>query len=398
MTTFLYKGYKDDGEPIFGSNSFNTKEELEKFLVSENINDPTIFESSTKYKKKKYATVSPKELSIFCKQLSVMFFSYITIIDGLLLLGEQTDNKQLKNTFNEINTFLENGFTFAESISMFEHVFGSYLIQMTNIGEKSGNLDVVYADLCDYFEKEFEIRRRLKGAVIYPASLSAITVLISVYLIESVLPLFQSILDSLGAQMSPITSFIISVSAFLDKYLIVFIVIIILAIVGLFVYFSSEKGRYNFDVFKARSPHFSFITKRIITARFARSLSMLLKSGLDIHYALDQSAILINNRFINEQLKIANEKIKDGEPLADALGETGVFPSLFIRMITVGEKTGNLDEMLAKTSEIYDIEAYDTIEKTTKLIEPILITVLSIAMGLLLIAIMLPMISIMNSL
>ncbi len=398
MTTFLYKGYKDDGEPVFGSNSFNTKQELEDFLVSKNINDPIIIESDTKFKKGKFSTVSPKELSIFCKQISVMFFSYITIVDGLLLLAEQTDNQQLKTAFNEINTFLENGYTFAESIAMFEHVFGSYLVKMTMIGEKSGNLDVVYADLSIYFEKEFEIRRRLKGAVIYPASLSAITILIAVYLIESVLPLFQSILDSLGAQMSPITSFIIKTSSFLDKYLILFLLAMIAITIGIIAYFHSEKGHYKFDVFKAKSPHFSFITKRIITARFARSLSMLLKSGLDIHYALDQSAVLVNNQYIKEQIKIANEKIKNGEPLASALAETDVFPSLFIRMLTVGEKTGNIDEMLAKTSEIYEIEAYDTIEKTTKLIEPILITILSVAMGLLLIAIMLPMISIMNSL
>ncbi len=397
MTTFLYKGYKDTGETIFGSKAFNTKDEMEKYLASQDIQTPAIFESHTKYEKQHYKSVSPKELSIFCKQISVMFFSYISIVDGIILLSEQTDNKQLKLALNEINTLMTNGNTFAESISMFEHIFGSYLIQMAFIGERSGTLDIVFTDLNIYFEKESEIRRRLKGAVIYPCALSILTIILSIYLIESVLPLFDSIITSLGAQMSPLTATIMGVSSFIQTYLILFLFLIIITLGSMYIYFSTDKGSYSLDKLKATTPYASYITRRITTARFSRSLSLLLKSGFDIYYALDQSVILIKNKYLSEKIEKANENIKNGQPLDQALFETDVFPVLFIRMVTIGEKTGNLDELLAKTSEVYEIEAYDTIDRTTKLIEPILITVLSIAMGLLLIAIMLPMISIMSS-
>ncbi len=397
MTTFLYKGYKDDGEAVFGSGSYNAKTELETYLESINLKNTEIFESQTPFSKKHYSLVSAKELSIFCKQISVMFFSYITVLDGIVLLSDQTDNKVLKTTFNEIHKLLEEGYTFAESISMYKHVFGVYMVQMTLIAERSGNLDVVFADLSNYFEKEAEIRRRVKSAVIYPACLSALTLVTFIYLVKSILPLFNQILTSVGAEMSPLTSLIINISMFVENYIFLLIFLIIIIIGGLYIYLSSDIGRKKFDKFKAVAPHISFITNRVITARFARSLGLLLKSGLDIYYALDQSTVLINNSYILEKFQMANEKVKQGESLAEALNEIKIFPSLFIKMITIGEKTGNLDEMLTKTSEIYEIEAYDAIERTTKLIEPILITILSIVMGGLLLAIMLPMVSIMNA-
>ncbi len=397
MTTFLYKGYKDDGEAVFGSSAQNTRTEMETYLNSINVFNAEIFESKTPFSKKHYSLVSARELSIFCKQISVMFFSYITILDGIILLSEQSDNKILKMTFLEIHKLLEEGYSFAESVAMYNHIFGPYLVKMTLIGERSGNLDIVFADLSNYFEKESEIKRRVKSAIIYPACLSALTLITFMYIVESILPLFNEILTSVGATLSPLTSAIINISIFLDNYFVLILFFIIVAIGGIYIYLSRDEGKYKLDSIKAKTPYLSYITNRVITARFARSLGLLLKSGLDIYYALDQCTVLINNVYLLERFQEASEKIKQGESLGKSLEEINVFPKLFIKMIIIGEKTGNLDEMLAKTSEMYEVEAYDAIDRTTKLIEPILITILSIVMGGLLLAIMLPMISIMNA-
>ncbi len=397
MTTFLYKGYKDDGEAVFGASAQPTRAEMETYLTTLNVFNAEIFESKTPFSKKQFSLVSASELSIFCKQISVMFFSYITVLDGIILLGEQADNKVLKTTFLEIHKLLEEGYTFAESVAMYDHVFGTYLVQMALIGERSGSLDVVFADLSNYFEKEAEIKRRVKSAIIYPACLSALTLVTFIFIVESILPLFNEILNSVGAKMSPLTANIINFSNFLDNYFILIVFFVLVAIGGVYIYLSSDNGKNNLDKIKAKTPYLSYITNRVITARFARSLGMMLKSGLDIYYALDQSTVLINNSYLLERFNEANQKIKQGEALAKSLEEINVFPSLFIKMITIGEKTGNLDEMLAKTSDMYEIEAYDAIDRTTKLIEPILITILSIVMGGLLLAIMLPMITIMNA-
>ncbi len=397
MATFLYRAQTSVGEYEYGSYSCNEKSELEKHLDSLEFESFEIMQSKTPFKKGQYSLVSAKELSLFCKQISVMFFSYITIIDGVLLLSEQTDNKYLKDTFIEIHDFLENGYTFAEAISMYSHIFGSYLIEMAILGEKTGTLETVFSDLSDYFDKEHEIRKRMRSAVIYPASLSAVTLLIFTYLIKSVLPMFNSILLSLGATMTTSTTLIMSFSVFLDKYLILILFFIVAIFGGIYIYHLSDSGKYKIDKLKFRLPYYSFIVSRLVTAKFSRSLSLLLRSGINIYEALDQSASMISNTYLYENFKIAIKKIEEGETLTNALKSANVFPSLFIKMVTIGEKTGNLDEMLVKTTEVYEEEAYEALTKVSKLIEPVLITILSIIMGIVLICVMIPMISIMNA-
>lgn len=397
MTTFLYKGYDVNGGLTFGSCSFNDRTEVFKHLDFLKIVEYEIFESKTPYKKNPYSLVSAKELSIFCKQVSVMFFSYINIIDGVLLLSEQTDNKILQTAFVEIYEFLNQGYTLSDAISFYPHIFGSYLIQMTKIGEKSGNIDVVFNDLSLYFDKENEIRRRLKSAVLYPVALSFVTILIFFYLIKTVLPMFDEILKSLDANTNAVTSFIMLASRFMNENLGIIIFCTLALIGGIYLYSKSDNGRYRIDRLKIKLPYSSYITNRVITARFSRSLSLLLKSGFDIVEALEQSIILIDNKYMSDSFVEAIEKIKMGQSLADSLKDVDIFPSLFVKMVTIGEQTGNLDEMLLKTTEVYEEEAYEAITRTTKLIEPILITILTIIMGIVLLAIMTPMITIMNA-
>ncbi len=397
MNTFLYKGLNDDYSFSFGSSSYIEKHELEKELEAANITSVEIFASETPYTKKKYKFVKPKELSIFCKQISVMFFSYITIMDGLILLSDQTDNKVLKTTLIEVHSFLEKGFTFSEAISMYPHIFDKYLLRMAVIGEQSGNLDTVFNDLSNYYDKENEIRKRIKGAVIYPASLSLITCVIFYYLVEKVFPLFDSILSSLGGEISKTSQNLMDFTQFIHNFSVALLFIIIAGCGFCHIYFSKEKGKYKLDKFSATAPYISFVTTRIITARFSRSLSLLLRSGIDIHSAIDKSSHLITNRYIADKYKIAKDNFMNGESLSNALKQVEVFPSLFVKMVAIGETSGNLDEMLSKTTTVYEEEAYDAITTITKTIEPVLITILTIIMGFLLLTIMMPMVTIMNA-
>ncbi len=397
MNTFLYKGLNEDYSYSFGSSSYIEKNELEKELEIANITSIEIFDSETPYTRKKYKFVKPKELSIFCKQISVMFFSYITIMDGLILLSEQTDNKVLKLTLQEVHAFLEKGFTFSDAISMYPHVFDKYLIQMAVIGEQSGNLDSVFNDLSNYYDKEHEIRKRVKSAIIYPASLSIITCFIFYYLVENVFPLFDTILSSLGGELSQTSKNLMAFSNFIHSFFILLLFLIVALIGFVYIYFSKDKGRYKLDKLKATAPYISFVTQRIITARFSRSLSLLLRSGIDIHSAIDKSSALITNKYISAKYTIAKENFMQGESLSNSLKQVGTFPSLFIKMVAIGETSGNLDEMLSKTTTVYEEEAYDAINRLTKTIEPILITILTIVMGFLLLTIMMPMVTIMNA-
>ncbi|MFV0503921.1 MAG: type II secretion system F family protein [Lachnospirales bacterium] len=394
--TYIYKGFNKDGMKIGGAGNFKNEESVASHLDDIGISGYLIFKSETEYKSKVYKLISPKELSIFCRQMSVMFFSYITIMEGVSMLEEQTDNKALKLALKEVYGHMETGLTFAECISMYPHIFGGYLIEMVNIGEESGNLDKVFKELAIYFRKESDTRKKVKSAVLYPVAMAVIMFALIVYLIKQVLPVFDSMLTNMGVTTNSITSIVLSVGSFFNSFLLPLCFVIVVVFVGLYFYFKSEKGSYNWDVVKLKIPVVKFVIHRVVTARFARSLSILLKSGINLVSAVEQSIPLIENAYLEEKFVVALEKIKNGEKLADSLKEIGIFPTLFIKMVVIGDTTGNLDQMLENTAELFEEQVDDAIRKTTSIIEPLLITILSIVVGMILLGIMIPMINIMR--
>ncbi|MFV0519140.1 MAG: type II secretion system F family protein [Lachnospirales bacterium] len=396
MSTFLYKGFTDEGNKVGGAKSFNSLSEMEKYVNSLNINRFEIFESKTNYSSKKYKLVNTNVLSIFCNQMSVVFFSFITLIEGVKMIAEQSDNKDLIIALNEIADFMDKGYTFGETVAMYDHIFGKYLIEMVMIGEVSGNLDVVFAELSTFFEKESKLRKKIKSAITYPIVLSIMMLAIIIFLIKSILPMFDSMLTSMGATQSTLTSSILGITQFFNTFGLGIIAVIIIIIVVLNFYFKTEKGRLVFDKLKVNLPGVKYVTTSIITTRFSRSLGILLRSGIQIVSALEQSSLLVDNTYLKERFVTAQEKVKNGENLAVALEEIGVFPKLFIKMLIVGNTTGNLDVVLDKSAKLFEDEVDTSIDRAVKLIEPILITILSLIVGAILLAIMIPMINIME--
>lgn len=396
MPTFLYKGISKDGTKVGGSKSFNSKDEMKKFVETLDLYNTEIFESKTKYNTKLYKSVNQKELSLFCKQMSVLFFSHITFMEGIQMLGDQSNNKELKIALNEIYEIMDKGYTFAETFAMYDHIFGKYLINMVFIGESSGTLDSIFSDMSIYYEKENKVQKKIRSAVTYPIVLSVIMFAIIIFLVKSILPMFDSMLMSMGAESSLLTESIIAVANFLNVYGIIFILIIVLIIIAMKFYGKTEKGKFAFDKAKMTVSGLKYINSRIVTARFSRSMAILIKSGTQVVSAIDQSIVLLNNVYLKEKFIIAYEKVKAGESLSYALNEIGVFPELFIKMTIIGERTGNLDAMLDKSSQVFQEEVDDSIDKMTGLIEPVLITILSLIVGAILLAIMLPMIEIMQ--
>ncbi len=396
MSTFLYKGFTSEGTKVGGAKNFSNAGEMEKYAKELGIEGVEVFESKTKFTTTQYRYVDPKELSIFCKQMSVVFFSYITLMEGILMLADQSDNEELKTALTEIHDLMDKGYTFAETIAMYDHIFGRYLIKMIFIGEASGNLDVIFADMSSYYEKENNIRKKIKAAITYPVTLSIMMLAIIVFLVRSILPMFDSMLTSMGAAPSLVTGSIIAITEFFNTYGIIFLLGFVAVVVGLNFYFKTEKGSFALDKLKTKLPGVKYITARVITTRFARSLAILLKSGIQVVSAIEQSIVLVDNTYLNKKFVTAYEKIKDGEDLANTLEEIGIFPNLFIKMIIIGQSTGNLDVMLDKSSNLFEDEVDDAIDRTTRLIEPILITILSLIVGIILLAVMLPMINIMQ--
>ncbi len=397
LSTFLYKGFTSEGTKTGGARKFNTVGEMEEYVKTLDLEGVEVFESKTKYNTMLYKYVDAKELSIFCKQMSVVFFSYITLMEGITMLADQSDNEELKIALTEIHDFMDKGYTFAETIAMYDHIFGKYLIKMIFIGEGSGNLDVIFADMSNYFDKESSIRKKIKSAVTYPLVLSIMMLAIIIFLIKAILPMFDSMLTSMGADIATPTQMIIGFTTFFSNYGIIVLILILMVIVSFKFYANTEKGSLAYDKLKTNLPGVKYITARVITTRYARSLAILLKSGIQVVSAIEQSIVLVDNTYLNQKFVTAYEKIKDGADLASTLEEIGIFPKLFIKMIIIGQSTGNLDVMLDKSSSLFEDEVDDAIDRTTKLIEPILITVLSLIVGIILISVIVPMINIMRA-
>jgi len=397
MPTFTYRAYDSENVRVCGSRKADSEGAIMKFAEAKGYTNVSVFKSETAYRSGLYKLVSPKELSIFSRQMSVLFFSQITLMEGVLLLSEQTENKNLKMALMEIRAMMDQGYTLAESMGMYPHIFGAYLLNMVTIGETSGTLDVVFADMSDYFDKESKLRKKLVSAITYPAILTVMMAAIVLLLILKILPMFNEILVGMGGDMPAVTKAMVSFSGFVVRYL-PWIAIAIVALIVLFnVAIRTEKGMIWHDKMKIKMPFSKFVTTRVITARFARSMSILLKSGVQLVNALEETKSLIDNKYLESKFNDVIVKVKEGMDLDAALRALGIFPPLFLKMVYIGQTTGHMDNMLDKAAAMFDEDVEEALEKLTVMLEPILIIALSVVVGIILISVMLPMISIMNS-
>ena len=351
-------------------------------------------------KKKKpqgmYKLVSPKELSIFCKQISVLFNTQTTLMEGISILKDQTLNKHLRQTLGGIYEKMEYGDTFAEAIRSYDNVFPVYMMNMIYIGEASGTLNAVFDRMSEYYDKESKMRKKIKSAITYPAILTVLMAAIVVLLIVKILPMFEDILVGMGAELPAATSVILSFGAFLSSNAII-IMAVFVAIIVFFVVFSRTAASRAFkDMLKLKIPAIKFISLRTTTSRVARCFSILMRSGVQLLNAFDDIEVIINNKLMEAKFKEAVEKIKDGTEPDVAFTETGIFPPLFVKMFALGQKTGNLDEMMDKCASVFDEEADEAMERVTTMIEPVLVIFLSVVVGAILLSVILPMITIMN--
>ena len=397
MPTFTFRAYDSENVRVYGSRKADSEGTVQKYAEGKGYTGVSVFKSETAYRAGNFKLATAKELSIFCRQMSVLFFSQITLMEGVVLLSEQTENKNMKTALLEIHALMEQGYTLSESMGMYPHIFGAYLLNMVSIGETSGTLDIVFGDMSDYFDKEAKLRKKLASAITYPAILTIMMAAIILLLILKILPMFGDILRSMGGEMPAVTRAMISFSGFVVAYLPIIIAVIVIIVLLVTAYSRTEKGAIWFDKMKLRAPVAKFINTRVITSRFARSMAILLKSGVQLVNALEETKAIIDNKYLEKTFNEIIRKVKDGMDLDVALKELGIFPPLFLKMVFIGQTTGHIDNMLDKSAVMFDEDVDEALEKLTIMLEPILIIVLSVVVGIILVSVMLPMISIMNA-
>jgi type IV pilus assembly protein PilC len=337
--------------------------------------------------------VGLKDLAIFSRQFATMINSGLSLIRAMTILQEQTENKKLAETIDEIRTAVESGETLSTAMAVHHKVFPKLFIAMVRAGEAAGMLDQVLLRVAAMFEADVKLRSKIKSAMTYPVIVFVMAILLSTVMLIFIVPVFADMFEDLGGELPLLTQILVTASNFVTSLIgvITYIVVPTVLWTAYKRIRATEKGRFALDVLKLKLPVFGPLFHKIALTRFARNLSTLLAAGVPILQALEITAETVNNGPIAEAVKDVQESVRQGESINGPLSTHEVFPSMVVQMIAVGEETGNIDGMLEKISDFYDTEIESTTESLTALMEPLMIGVIGGIVGGMVIALYLPM-------
>ena len=334
-----------------------------------------------------------KPLAIFCRQFSTLINAGITAIKALDILYQQAEDKILKESIGRVYEAVQKGEAMSDAFRKQGEAFPELFINMIMTGESSGNLDQVLIRMADHYEKENKMKNKIKGAMIYPMVLGILTVAVVILMLVVVLPSFIGVIESGGGQIPLPTRILLGLSGFIQRFWWLLGGVIILLVIGWRGFKRSEKGHLWWDGFKLNMPIVGKSLRMIYSARFARTLSTLVSSGLQMLSAIEITARVIGNKLIHDRLLLVTEDIRKGVQLSTAIRNTDQFPAMIYNMISVGEESGLLDDILGKTAAFYDEESDAAIGRLVGLLEPLMIIFMAIIIGFIVISIALPMFS-----
>jgi type IV pilus assembly protein PilC len=345
-------------------------------------------------------TVKPKVLMIFTRQLATLIDSGLPLLRGLNVLAKQERDTVLKNTINKLADSVQGGSTFSEGLAQHPRIFNDLYVNMVKAGELGGVLEVVLTRLAEFQEKAQKIKNKVVAAMVYPLIVMVLAVAIMTFLLIFIVPRFETIFhDMLGDKPLPaITVFVISASRFVQDNWMVLIGVLVGLIIAYKVAARSPGGQAVLDRVKLRAPLFGDLIRKTAISRFSRTLGTLVTSGVPILQALNITRETAGNRVIARAISQVHDSVKEGESIVLPLETSGAFPPMVISMIDVGEETGQLPEMLLKIAEVYDDEVDNSVAALTSLLEPIMIVFLALVVGTIVIALFMPLISIISGL
>ena len=336
--------------------------------------------------------VKPKSLQIFARQLATMIEAGVSVVAALVTLEEQTDDKYLRDVLGEVRSDVEAGMVLSRALARHPKVFNRLFVSMVEAGESSGTLDAVLDRVAMQIEKETQLKRRVKGAMVYPAVVLSFATLVLIFMLLFIVPVFEKVFADLGGELPTPTKLVMAASDLLRGYWFIIFPALIAVVFGLRKLKQSEGGRQNWDKFKLRIPmKIGDVVQKVALARFSRTLSTLVAAGVDIIQALEITGSTAGNWVIEQSLINVRTRVHEGARISAPLAEDPVFPPMVGAMVKIGEETGELDKMLSKIADFYEDEVDASIQSLTSIIEPILMIGVGIMVGTIVIAMYLPM-------
>jgi len=342
--------------------------------------------------------IKADELVVFSRQLATMVEAGVPLVQALSILGEQTDNANFQRVLGVLHNEVESGKSLSEALAKHKKIFSNLFVSLVRAGESSGNLEEILDRVASYIEKTTNLQKKVRSALIYPTVVAIMALLITIGMLTWVIPQFAEIFKSINAPLPTPTRILISVSDTLRRNLLLFSG----GGVGFFFLLSNliktKRGRLWFDTRKLKLPIFGPLLLKVSISKFTRTLSTLVKSGVPILSALEIVGRTAGNMQIEQIVDQVRTSIKEGESISGPLGKGKVFPSMVVRMIAIGEETGELDKMLGKISDFYDVQVDTAVEGLTSLIEPLVIAFLGIVIGGIVVAMFLPILTLTQAL
>ncbi len=394
MPTFSYTARTSGGELKQSTIDASSRDEAVNQLRRQRL---TIVKVDENRPTKARGSIGMRDIVIFTRQFSTMINAGLPLVQALDILAKQSENKALAQTVREVVFEVESGHTVADAMRKHPKAFSDLYTNMVDAGEKGGILDTILGRLAVFLEKNDALVRKVKGAMIYPAVIMGVAVIAIVVLLWKVIPVFQNMFASVSMELPAPTKFVIGMSSFLNNYWWALIAGAVGAVFGIKQAYATSGGRLMIDKFMLRVPVLGDVLRKSAVSRFTRTLGTLISSGVSILDGLEITAKTSGNRVIQDAIMESRASIAGGESISAPLQKSQVFPPMVISMISVGEQTGGLDEMLTKIADFYDDEVDAAVSGLLSLLEPIMIVFLGVVVGGMIVAMYLPIFDMVNA-
>jgi len=394
MPYYVWKGINSKGKKRKGKMEADSERAVEAYLKRLRIS-PTVIKPAPKdlFENIKFLQpkVTNKDIIVFTRQFSTMIDAGLTLVKSLEILSSQEENPTFKKVLLDIKDNVVTGATLSEALKKHPKHFDDLYCNLVAAGEEGGILDIILQRIATHIEKAAKLRSRVKGAMMLPGIIFVVFIVVMVFMLYFVIPVFAEMFEGMGAQLPAPTLFLVNLSNFTKKN-IIYIIVAVAVFIFLFRRFrNTERGRVIWDRAILQVPIFGELQRKMAVAHFTRTLSTMLSSGVPIMDGLEITAHTAGNRIIEESIIDTRMAISEGRVIADPLEESGVFPPMVIQMISVGEEAGALETMLAKIADFYDDEVDAAVDALTTAIEPLMTVIMGVGVGGLMIAMYMPM-------
>jgi len=394
MPNFKYVAKDHEGKNESGMLEAKNQTEAIDVLRKKDLIIVSVAEATKKFDFKKSfggkKKVKLDDLVVFSRQLATMVDAGIPLVGALDILGDQIDNRDFGAVITSIRNDVETGSSLSEGLAKHKDIFSTLFINMVKAGESSGMLDEILDRLAEYLEKTSSLQKKVHSAMVYPMIVSSIAFIITFGLIWKIVPIFKTIFEGFGAKLPVPTMILISLSEFIQKYIILMVIIAGLAAFLINKFIKTEKGKTMIDGMLLSMPVFGILFRKVAISKFTRTLSTLIKSGVPILTALEIVAKTSGNTVVEAAIDTVRANVREGENIAEPLSRSKIFPPMVTRMVSVGEQSGELEKMLSKIADFYDEQVDTAVSGLTSMIEPLIIAFLGIVIGSIVVCMFLP--------